>query len=155
MKRITICLALLMMILSASIASASLSVGVDPVANANSLAVRYDFTKDIIGKAGINYNNITVGGASTSTTGYGAQLGYLLPMRLGAARPLVAVNYSNDGAATATSTISLRLGAEVMVADGVILSAGITPYYSQSVGGATISGISSDQVWLAFYCKVM
>ena len=153
MKKIL--LALAAVVLMASYANASLSVGVDPVANANSLALRYDFTKEIIGKLGINYNNISVGGASTSTMGYGAQLGYLLPAKLGAAQPLIAVNYSNNGATTATSTLSLRLGVEVKVAEGVIMSAGITPYYSASGGGVTASGISTDQVWLAFYCKVM
>ena len=152
MKKIL--LALAAVVLMASYASASVSVGVDPVANANSLAIRYDFTKEIVGKLGINYNNLTIGGASTSTTGYGAQLGYLLPVNWGGAQPLVAVNYSNDGATTSTSIISLRLGVEVKVADGVKLSAGITPYASMS-GAVSGSNLGTDSVWLAFYCKVM
>ncbi len=152
MKKIL--LALVAVILMASFAAASVSVGVDSVTGANALALRYDFTKDIMAKVGIGYSNVTVGGASTSTTAYGAQVGYLLPVKLGGARPLVAVNYSNDGGTPAGTVISLRLGAEIKVADGVKLSAGITPYAS-ATNSWYDSAFGTGGGWMAFYAEIM
>ncbi|MFA5104343.1 MAG: hypothetical protein WC527_04135 [Candidatus Margulisiibacteriota bacterium] len=152
MKKIL--LALVGVVLMASFAAASVSVGVDSVTGANALALRYDFTKEIFGKVGIGYSNITVGGGSVSTTAYGAQIGYLLPVKLGGAKPLVAVNYSNDGANPAGTVISLKLGAEIQVADGVMLSAGITPYASATNSGYD-SAFGTGGGWMAFYAKIM
>ncbi|MBN3032979.1 MAG: hypothetical protein JW873_02680 [Candidatus Saganbacteria bacterium] len=140
----------------AAASSAQLSIGVDPVANAGSLALRYDFAGGIIGKVGVNYNNVSVGGASTSTTGYGVQLAYALPMMIGKVKPLIGLNYSSDGASTATTNTSLRLGGEVEVASGVLLSAGITAYNSASTGGGTAtSTISTGGAWIGIYCNLM
>lgn len=149
--------ALLIGVFALSVASyASLSIGVDPVANANSLALRYDFAGGIIGKVGVNYVSTSVGGATTSTTGYGVQLAYALPMMIGKVKPLVGLNYNSDGASTATTITSLILGGEVEIASNVLLSAGITPYATTSTGGgAATSFITTQGVWLAIYCGLM
>lgn len=134
--------------------SAQLSVGVDPVAEASgvsALALRYDFAGGIVGKVGLNYQNVS--SPSSSTTAYGAQLAYALPNKIGKVTPLIGVNFSSNGAATATTVLSLKLGAELAL-DNVLLSAGITPYASTSTGGASSSTISTDSVWIAVYIKI-
>lgn len=151
--------ALLIGVFALSVASyASLSIGVDPVANAsgNSLALRYDFIGGIIGKLGVNYNNTSVGGASTSTTGYGVQVDYATPMKLGKVQPLIGLNYASNGVTPATAITSLILGGEIEVTSGVLLSAGITPYTSTTLGGGTATTVmTTGGAWLAVYCELM
>ncbi len=155
MKKVLI--ALLIGVVGLAIASqAQLAIGVDGgVADANSIALRYDFTEAIVGKLGLNYNNVSVGGASTSTTGYGLQIAYLFPVKLAAATPLVGITYNSDGASTATNTIALILGAEAEVADGVKFSSGITLYGSADTGGAATTTMSTGNVWWGIYCDIM
>lgn len=135
---------------------AELYIGVDPVADVNSLALRYDFAGGIIGKVGINYSNANAGGVSTSTTGYGIELDYALPAKLGSAKPLIGLDYNSDGAATATTNIVLKLGLEIEPVPGVLLSGGITPYTSTSVGGgAATTNLTTGGAWIAFYSKLI
>lgn len=108
------------------------------VANVNSFLVRYNFTKQIAGQLGINYNSYkNVAGATTSQLGFSGRVNYMLPAAFGDAKPLVGLQYSTDGATASTSIISLLLGIEAEVAKGVLVTGGIIPFSTASVGGAS------------------
>ncbi|MFH1684174.1 MAG: hypothetical protein ABIA67_04755 [Candidatus Margulisiibacteriota bacterium] len=126
---------------------AKLAIGVDVVADMNSLSLSNDFTDQIVGKVGLNYASI--GGASV--TGYGVEVDYLFPVKWGVATPLIGVDFNSDGAAAATTTLAVKLGVEAEVADGVSLSAGITPYSNATLSGASTATTQTRGVWLGVY----
>lgn len=130
---------------------AKLAIGVDAVADMTSLSLSYDFTDQIIGKAGLNY--ASTGG--NSATGYGIEVDYLLPVNWGAATPLVGIDFNSNGAATATTTLALRLGIDAEIADGVSLVTGISPLVSATTGGASTTTTQSRGVWLGIYVDLM
>jgi hypothetical protein len=56
----------------------------------------------------------------------------------------VGVQYSSDGATpTATTVLSILLGAEVEVANGVVLDATLVPYSTADMGGTTDSTMNT------------
>jgi len=71
------------------------------------------------------------------------RVNYYIPKTFGAANPYVGVQYSSDGAATATTILSLLLGVETEVSDGVTAGAGIIPYSAATTGGASDSSINT------------
>ncbi|MFC1511075.1 hypothetical protein ACFL5U_01655 [Candidatus Margulisiibacteriota bacterium] len=131
-----------------------LSLGIDTaianlsIANAGAAYLGYNINGQIKAALGLNYNSYkTAAAASTTTsqTGISARVSYYLPMTLGssAAVPLVGVQYSADGASTAASIISLLLGAEVGIADGVVMNIGLIPYSTCTTGGNSDSAIAT------------
>lgn len=155
MKKILV--ALLIAVFGLSVASyaataGKVGVGIDTGAGnlgigvAPSMFVRYNITESIIGRVGLNYSNDSkdlFGRPDVSQTGYSARVDYLLPMMIGAAAPLVGVQYSSDGASTETTIMSLILGAEVEVGEGVVLGACLVPYSTASSGGSSDSSINT------------
>lgn len=140
------------LVLALGVAShAKLAIGVDAVADMTSLSLSYDFMDQIIGKVGLNYAST----AGTSITGYGVEVDYLLPVKWGAATPLIGIDFNSNGATTATTTLNLRLGVDAEIADGVSLVTGITPYSSATTGGASASTTQSRGVWLGIYVDLM
>jgi hypothetical protein len=131
-----------------AITAGKLCTGVDTAAgnlgfmNCAAAVLAYNFTDSISAGLGLNYNSYkTVAGVETSQTGISARVNYYLPMSLGPSAPFIGLQYSSDGAATATSIISLLLGGQVEVADGVIMASGLIPYST-----ATVSGVADPDV---------
>ncbi|MBU0672768.1 MAG: hypothetical protein KJ732_07070 [Candidatus Margulisbacteria bacterium] len=146
MKKIIAGLFIFVLVLGVA-SHAKLAIGVDTVADANSLSLSYDFTDQVVGKVGLNYASI----AGASFTGYGVEVDYLLPVKWGAATPLIGVDFNNDGAVVATTILALKLGVEAEVANGVSLSTGITPYVNATAAGASVATTSTRGVWLGVY----
>ena len=120
-----------------------IGLGIDTAAanivtlNMTSLVLRYNLTEQIVGRLGLNYNSYkTQANVTTTQTGYSLRVDYMLPASFGAAKPLVGLSYSSDGATAATSILSLLLGIEAEVADGVVLGAGLIPYSTATTSGA-------------------
>ncbi|MBU1027115.1 MAG: hypothetical protein KKA31_05225 [Candidatus Margulisbacteria bacterium] len=153
MKKVLI--AMLIAVIGLSVASFAVTagkvgVGIETaggnlvVGNCTSFAVRYNFTEQIIGKLGLNYSNEkNIAGVENSQSGLSLSGSYVLPYMMGDVAPLVGLQYSTDGASTATSIISLLLGVEAEVADGMVLGFGLIPYSTASMSGNTDSSIST------------
>ena len=135
---------------ASAITPGKISIGIDSAAgnlltnNVGALTVGYNITDAIEAKLGLNYSNgKVIGGAENSQTGISARVGYVLPVAWGAANPVIGVQYSADGATTATSIISLVLGVRAEVADGVVLGAGLLPYSQATMSGASDSSMNT------------
>jgi hypothetical protein len=113
-------------------------------ANCAATIVSYNITDSISAGVGLNYSNDkNAAGTENSQTGISARVNYYLPMTLASASPYVGLQYSSDGASTATSIVSLLIGGQSELADGVILGAGLIPYSSSDMSGTTDTSLNT------------
>ncbi|MFC1637596.1 hypothetical protein ACFL1W_01105 [Candidatus Margulisiibacteriota bacterium] len=126
------------------------TLGIDTVGgnlsvfNCAALTVGYNISDAMAAKLGLNYSNDkTLGGVETSQTGLSARFSYTLPIMWGAASPVVGLQYSTDGASTATSIMSLTAGVQAEVAKGVMLGVGLIPYSTASMSGNTDTSMNT------------